>query len=68
MYFQLCWVFTAAWTFLWLQAKCYSLVAMCGLLITGASPLWNTDPRACGLSSCSSQVLEHRLSSCGTQV
>ena len=68
MYFQLCWVFAAAWTFLYLQARGYSLVAVCGPLITGASPLQSTGSRARKLSSCSSQALENRLSSRGTRL
>ena len=50
----------------------YSLGAVLGLLVAEASlvehglqGLWAPALVACGLSSCVSQALEHRLSSCG---
>ena len=43
-----------------------SLDAVHGLLITAASLLWSASSRACELSSCHAQALEHRLSSCGS--
>ena len=51
----------------------YSLVVVCGLLIVVASVvaeqrLYSAQASvvaACGLSSCSSWALEHRLSNCG---
>ena len=52
-----------------------SLVVVQGLLAGVASLVldyglcgaWASIVAACGLSSCSSQALEHRLNSCGTQ-
>ena len=51
----------------------YSLVAVCGLLTGVASPVEHRleDLQASvaavrGLSSCHSQILQHRLNSCGT--
>ena len=51
----------------------YALVAVLGLLLAEASlavehgrqGMWAPVPVACGLSSCVSQALEHRLNSCG---
>ena len=45
------------------------LFSSCGvqLPVAVAFFLWNTGPRACGLRSCYSQTVAHRLSSCGTQ-
>ena len=43
----------------------YSLVAVKGLLIAATS-LVEHGLEACGLRSCGSQALEHRLNSCGT--
>ena len=51
----------------------FSLVVVCGLLIAAASlvmghRLWGIGASVvvvCGLSGCSSQALEHRLSCCG---
>ena len=51
-----------------------SLLAVCGPLVAGAAPLmecglWGAQTSvvaACGLGSCDSQALEHRLSSSGT--
>ena len=45
----------------------YSLVAVWWLLIVVASLIVEQESRTCGLSGCSSQVLEHRLNSCGIQ-
>ena len=69
-YFWLCWVFVAV--------RGLSLVAASGgyssLQCTGFSLGWLLllqsmgSRRACGLSSCGSWALEHRLSSCGTLV
>ena len=51
-----------------------SLVAVCRLLITVASlvehglqDMWASVVSACGLSSCGSWALEHRLNSCDAQ-
>ena len=46
----------------WLLTVVASLIEEHGLLGTWASVV-----AACGLSSCCSQALEHRLNSCGTQ-
>ena len=54
-------------------SKGSSLVAVRGLLTAVASPLmeyggaWASVVVACGLGSCSSGALGHRLSSCGEQ-
>ena len=53
----------------------YSVIVVCGLLIPAASLIVEhgrsgtraSVVAACGLSSCSSQILEHGLNSCGTQ-
>ena len=45
----------------------YSLVAVHGLLIAGVSLVVEHRLQAHGLSICSSQALELRLSSCGAQ-
>ena len=53
----------------------HSPAAACGPLIAVASlvaelrlrGVWASVAEACGLSSCSSWSLEHRLSSCGTR-
>ena len=45
----------------------YSPAAVCGLLTAVASLLWSMGSRPVGFSSCSSEALEHRLNSCGTQ-
>ena len=42
-------------------------VAVRGLLIAVASLLWSTGSRHAGFSSCGSQALERRLSSCGAR-
>ena len=56
-----------------LEIGSYALVAVLGLLLAEASlavehgrqGMWAPVPVACGLSSCVSQALEHRLNSCG---
>ena len=45
----------------------YSLVVVWWLLIVVASLIVEQESRTRGLSGCSSQVLEHRLDSCGIQ-
>ena len=60
----------------WASSSCGErgllFVAVCGLLIEVASlgaralGAQASVVAACGLSSCGSQALEHRLSSCGT--
>ena len=42
-------------------------IAVCGLLIAVDSLLVEHGLWACGLSSCGSRALEHRLTGCGTQ-
>ena len=73
-FFWLCWVIAAAQAFLQLQETGgYSLVAVCGLLTAMASPVVEFGLQgiqasvvvACGLRSCVSPALEHRLNSCG---
>ena len=54
IYFWLHWVFIAA--------RGLSLVAAHGLLL-----LWSTGSRHVDVSSCGSQALERRLSSCGAR-
>ena len=44
----------------------YSLVAFAGFLLRSLLLLQSMGSRACGLRSCGSWALEHRLSSCGT--
>ena len=71
IYFWLCWVFLAAWAFLQLWRAGSSLVAVHGLLIAVASLIGEHRLQgeqasvvpACGLSSCGSWVLGHRLNS-----
>ena len=46
------------------ESRGYSLAAVHRLLIVMAS-LVEHSSRACGLSSCGSQGLQHRLNSCG---
>ena len=56
-------------------SECYSLVGVCELLTVVASDvaehglqgMWALEVAACGLRSCGSWALGHRLSSCGTQ-
>ena len=53
--------------YLFLAALGLLLVGVCGLLTAGLLLLWSTDSRWAGFSGCGSQVLERRLSSCGTR-
>ena len=56
-------------------SECYSLFGVCELLTVEASAIaehrlsgmWAAEAAACGLRSCGSWALEHRLSCCGTQ-
>ena len=50
-------------------AACGPLIAVASLVADGAWALgvWASVVVACGLSSCGSQALEHRLSSCGAR-
>ena len=71
-YFWLCWVFVAAWAFLWLGWAGLLFTAVCRLLIVVACllehGLWDRQAWvvvAHGFSSCSFQALEHKLSSYG---
>ena len=45
----------------------YSLFAVHGLSLQRLLLLWSMGSGMCGLSSCGSWALEHRLSSCGAQ-
>ena len=69
VYRGLCWVFATAQAFSLIAAsRDYSLVSLRGLLVAVAFLV--ADPRALGhkgFRSCSSQALEHRLSSCSAQ-
>ena len=74
-YFLLCWVFVAARRlFSGCGERGLLFLAVCGLLIVVASRcraqalgMQTSVVVACGLSSCGSQALERRLSSCGTR-
>ena len=55
-----------AWAFSSCGERGLLFVAVRGLLIAVASLVAAHGLYACGLSSCGSQALEHRLSSCGT--
>ena len=57
IYLGLCWVFVAAWVF--------SSGDEQGPLFTAVPKLLTVALRHKGFSGCSSQALEHRLSSCG---
>ena len=57
IYFPLCWVFVAAWTFL--QSRCAGF-AWRGFSCCAAGAVGRV-----GFSSCGSQALERRLSTCG---
>ena len=61
--FRLCWAFTASWAF----STCGAFVH--GVLIGVLLLMQSMDSKMCGgFRSCSSQALEHRLSSCGTRL
>ena len=63
--FWLCWVFVAAWVFS-LVAVHGPLIACSGFSCCGAGVVGCVGLAvACGLSSCDSQALGHRLNSCG---
>ena len=59
IYFWLYWDFSACLAF--------SLVAVHGLLIAGASLVAKHKLFTGGFSSCASQTLQHRLNSCGSR-
>ena len=72
IYFWLCWVFVAGLAFLWLYRvgatlHCLAQAACCsGFCCRAPAPGYRASVVvACGLSSCGSWELEHRLSSCG---
>ena len=70
IYFWVYWVIVAARVFFFLFSSCSKwrlLSAACELLIAVASLVEHEAPGSVGFSSCSSQALEHRLRSCGTQ-
>ena len=56
------WVFVATWAFFSCGERGLLFVAVHGLLL-----LQSTGSRHVGFSSCGSQALERRLSSCGAQ-
>ena len=74
IYLWLCWVFVVLQS-LTAASRGYCLVAVCGLLIAVASLVAEQGLRGVqasvvatpGLKICSSQTLEHKLSSCSIQ-
>ena len=67
-FFWLCWVFVAArGLFLVVESGGYSLVQCVGFSLRWLLLLQSTDSRRAGFSSCGSQALESRLSSCGAR-
>ena len=65
--FWLCWVFVAVCGLSLVAANGgYSSLWCAGFSLRWLLLLWSTGSRHAGLSSCGSQALEHRLSSCGT--
>ena len=75
IYFGLHWVFVSARAFLWLRRAgatlgCSVRASHCSgfsCCRARAVGVWASVAVAHGLSSCSSQALERRLSSCGTR-
>ena len=67
-FFWLWWVFIAQGLSLVAASRGYSSFQCPGFSLQWLLLLQSIGPRACGLSSSGSQVLEHRLSSCGTRV
>ena len=59
------WIFTAARGLLVAMSMGYSFLQRVGFSLRWVLLFQSTGSRACGLSSCSSQALECRLSSCG---
>ena len=60
IYFWLCWVFIAV------ESGGYSFLRCAGFLLRWLLLLWSTGSRHVGFSSCGTQALERRLSSCGS--
>ena len=68
IYFWLRWVFIAAHRLSLVAASGdYSLLWCVGFSLQWLLLLWSTGSRRVGFSSCGSQALERRLSSCGTR-
>ena len=68
IYFWLRWVFVAARGLSLVVARGgYSSLLCTGFSLRWLLLLWSTGSRRAGLSSCGSQALERRLSSCGAQ-
>ena len=67
VYFRLSWVLVAVPLFPCYSERVILFVVEPGLLTAAASLSWSTSSRRLGFRSCSSQVLEHRLSGCGTR-
>ena len=75
IYFWLCWVFVAAWTFLYAEQRagaalyCGAGASHRGAFSCGAQALGRcvSVAAAHGLRSFGSQALEHRLNSCGSR-
>ena len=66
--FWLCWVFVAACGLsLVVVSGDYSLLRCAGFSLRRLLLLWGMGSRRAGFSSCGSEALEHRLSSCGTR-
>ena len=66
--FWLHWIFVAVHRLsLVAVSRGYSLLQYAGFSLWWLLLLWSTGSRHMGFSSCGSQVLERRLSSCGTQ-
>ena len=69
IYFWLHWVFVAARGLsLVAGSKGYSSLQCAGFSLRWLLLLWRTGSRRAGFSSCGSQALESRLSSCGARV
>ena len=67
LFFSLCWVLAAAWTFSTVaENRGYFLAARRQLLVAGSLPAWSTDSRAPRPQQ-RSQALRHRLGCRGTQ-
>ena len=67
LFFSLCWVLAAAWTFSTVaENRGYFLAARRQLLVAGSLPVWSTDSGAPRPQQ-RSQALRHRLGCRGTQ-
>ena len=67
-FFWLCWVFIAAHGLSPVAAsEGYSSLWYAGFSLQWLLLLWSRGSRRTGLSSCGSQAVEHRLSSCGAR-